>query len=143
MENDEVMIQVYDKREKSTSSFYVKKVSDNIYRMTDNHIFNCRLTYGTEFETRANKEGILEIVRIIKESPFTTRRFFLNTQFRASDYRILGDEITRVGGFWQVDFGGIATINLPNDSSLDIDEIFKLFQFTPTEIIDDTYNNLD
>jgi len=29
------------------------------------------------------------------------------------------------GGFWQVDFGGIATINLPKECEFDIDKIFK------------------
>lgn len=133
--SDEIQISVYNKREKITSSFYVKELSNNIYRMTENDIANCTLTYGTEFETRTNKDGELEVVRILKESPFTTRRFLLNKQFTESDYRVLGDEIMRVGGFWQVDLG-IATINLPKNSTVDIDEVFKIFNFTPTEIID-------
>lgn len=40
------------------------------------------------------------------------------------------------GGFWQVDFGSIATINLPKDCKLDLDEIFKVFNFEPQEIKD-------
>lgn len=101
--------------------------------MTENDIFNCSLTFGTEFETRTNKEGKYEIVRILKDSPFITRRFLLTKQFRVADYRLLGDEIERIGGFWQVDFGGIATINIPHNSILDID---KIFDYKPTEIIE-------
>ena len=115
---------------------YVEQVSDNVYRTTQNEIFNCRLTLGTEFETLFNKDGKHEIIKIAKESNFVTRRFFLTSQFKESEYRLLGDEIMKQGGFWQVDFGGIATINLPKDCELNIDEIFKTFDFNPTEIKD-------
>lgn len=50
----------------------------------------------------------------------------------------MGDEIIRQGGFWQVDLGNLATINLPKESTLDLDEIFTIFNFHPTEIVDDT-----
>ena len=43
----------------------------------------------------------------------------------------------RQGGFWQIDFGSIATVNLPQDTSIDLDEILKTFNFHPTEIIDE------
>ena len=52
METKEIEIRVYDKREKSTGNLYVEQLSENKFRMTDNDIFNCRLTKGTEFETR-------------------------------------------------------------------------------------------
>jgi len=137
MESDEVMIQVYDKREKITLSFYVKKLSNNIYRMEENSVCYFTLTYGTEFETRLNKESVLEVVRILRKSTFITRRFSLNVPFKESELRVLGDEIMKIGGFWQVDFGSMATINLPKDASIDIDEIFRIFNFTPTEIFDE------
>ena len=136
MDSRDILIELYDKREKMTSSFYVNKLSDNVFRMTENDVFNYRLTFGTEFEARINQDGKHEIVRILKESPFETRRFMLNSQFTESEYKVLGDEIMKQGGFWQVDFGSIATINLPKDIDLSIDEIFKLFNFNPTEIKD-------
>lgn len=136
MQTKTVEIEVYDKREKMSTTMYVEQISDNVYRTTENEIFNCRLTLGTEFETRLNKDGKHEIIKITKESDFVTRRFFLTSQFKESEYRLLGDEIMKQGGFWQVDFGGIATINLPKDCELNIDEIFKTFDFNPTEIKD-------
>lgn len=72
-----------------------------------------------------------------KESDFITRRFFLNEQFTEEEYRVLGDEIIKQGGYWQVDFGSLATINLPTTSTLDLDEIFRIFEFYPTEIEDE------
>lgn len=131
-----VEIEVYDKRKKLTTTIRVEQLSDNIYRTVENELFECRLTLGTEFETRISKEGKHEIVKIVKGSNYITRRFFLTSQFKASEYRLLGDEIEKQGGFWQVDFGGIATINLPKDSKIDLDEIFKTFDFKPMEIID-------
>lgn len=136
MQQAPIEIKIYDKREKVTTSMYVEQLSDNLFRTVENEIFNCRLTFGTEFETRLNKEAIHEIVKITKDSEFVTRRFFLTSQFKESEYRLLGDEIMKQGGFWQTDFGNIATINLPKNCELDIDEIFKTFDFNPTEIKD-------
>jgi hypothetical protein len=135
MESEEIEITVYDTRLKISSSFYALKLSENLYRMTENDIQNPRLTFGTEFETKLGLDNKLEIFRITKHSEFITRRFFLNSQFNETEYKLFGDEIMKNGGFWQSDFGGIATINLPKGSNLNIDEIFKMFNFFPTEII--------
>lgn len=134
MQTKTVEIEVYDKREKLTTTIQVEQLSDNIFRTTENEIFNCSLTLGTEFETQQNKDGKHEIVRIIKEAEFITRRFLLTSQFKESEYRLLGDEIMKQGGFWQVDFGSIATINLPKDCKLNIDEVFKTFGCILNEI---------
>lgn len=136
MQTKTVEIEVYDKREKLITTIQVEQLSDNVFRTTENELFNCRLTLGTEFETRLNKDGKHEIIKITKDSDFVTRRFFLTPQFKESEYRVLGDEIMKHGGFWQLDFGGIATINLPRESKLNIDEIFNIFDFKPTEIKD-------
>jgi hypothetical protein len=136
MQTKTVKIEIYDKREKLTTSIPVEQLSGNVFRTTENELFNCNLTRGTEFETRLNKEGKHEIVRITKESEYTTRRFSLTAQFNESEYRLLGDEIMKQGGFWQVDFGSIATINLPKDCKLDLDEVFRAFDFKPNEIKD-------
>jgi hypothetical protein len=136
METEETRIEVYDKRERVTTSLYAIKLSDNIFRMAENDILNCKLTFGTEFKTKINNDGKYEMVQILKESPFTTRRFFLTSQFTATEYKLLGDEIMKKGGYWQVDFGSIAIVNLPKDSDLDIDKIFKIFNFNPIEITD-------
>lgn len=137
MEQPTIMIQVYDKGEQVTGNFYVIDLGDNQFRMAENDILNCRLTLDTEFQARLNEAGSYEIIRILKESPYITRRFLLNSQFTAVEYRLLGDEIVRQGGFWQVDFGGIATINLPPACDLALDDLFKLFGFFPTEIVSD------
>jgi hypothetical protein len=57
METQEIKIFIYDKREKVTSSCYVEQISENKFRMTENDLFNCHLTKGTEFETRINEDG--------------------------------------------------------------------------------------
>ncbi len=136
MQQDTVEITIYDKREKITTSIYVEKLSDNLFRTVENEMFNCKLTLGTEFETRLNTEGIHEIVKITKDSEYITRRFSLTSQFTESEYRLLGDEIIKQGGYWQTGFGSIATINLPKDCKLDLDEIFKTFDFKTKEIKD-------
>ncbi len=133
----ETKIELFNKRENSTAILYVEKLSENRFRMIDNDILNCSLTLGTEFETRINKEGKHEIIKITKLSDFSTRRFFLNSKYKESDYRMLGDELAKRGGFWQVDFGGIATVNFPKDFEYDIDQLIKYLDLNLTEIVDD------
>ena len=121
----EVKIEVYDKKEKVTTTLYVEQLSENQFRMIDNDLFNNQLTLGAEFETKINSENKHEVVKIIKESEFITRRFGLKPNYKESDYRMLGEELTKRGGFWQVDLGSIATVNIPKDFEFDINQVIK------------------
>ena len=105
--------------------------------MNENDFFNCRLTKGTEFFTRINDDGNHEIIKITKESDFQTRRFFLSPKYKESDYRMLGNELAKRGGFWQVDFGGIATVNIPKDFEYDFDQVMRELDLNLTEITDE------
>lgn len=125
MKYREVKIQLYDKREKITSTLYVEQLAENKFRMTDNLPFSDRLTKGAEFETRINKNGDHEIIRITKDSEFITKRFSLSPEFKESDYRVIGDELEKRGGFWQVDFGSIATVNIPQELLPDFEKAMK------------------
>lgn len=136
MRTKEIKIKVYDKRERITTTLYVHLLSENKFRMTENDLFNCRLTMGTEFETRINVDGHHEIVKILKDSDFITRRFFLPPQYKETNFRVLGDELMKNGGFWQVDFGGIATVNIPKDIEYDFDKAMKDLGLNLTEITD-------
>lgn len=137
MQKNFIQIDIYDKREKITENVVVKRLSETKFRVAENAVMHCRLTVGTEFETRINKDGEYEITKITKDSDFVTRRFFLSHKFTESEYRLLGDEIIKQGGFWQVDLGSVATVNLPKDSTLDLDEIFRIFDSQSNEIIDE------
>ena len=121
----EVKIEVYDKKEKVTTTLYVEQLSKNQFRMIDNDLFNNQLTLGAEFETKINSENKHEVVKIIKKSEFITRRFGLTPNYKESDYRMLGEELTKRGGFWQVDLGSIATVNIPKDFEFDINQVIK------------------
>ncbi|MBK0403148.1 hypothetical protein I5M27_09140 [Adhaeribacter sp. BT258] len=134
MKEKQIEIEIYDKEENSTTTFLVEKISENKFKLLDNDFFNSRYNLGTEIEIRINSEGKNEFVRIVKESKFVTRRFLLNSQFKESEYQLLGDEIEKQGGHWEVGFGSVAVINLPKNSKLDLDQIFKIFNFKPVEI---------
>ncbi len=131
-----ISITVYDKRLAMTGGMYVIALAENLFRAVENELFHPSITIGTEFQTRINKEGLHEIVKITKAAPYVTRRFLLSITVPTADYRLLGDEIVRHGGYWQVDMGGIASVSLPPDSGLDLDAIFKAFNHWPTEIRD-------
>lgn len=136
MQQEPIEIKIYDKREKMTTSIYVEQLSNNTFKTVENEIFNCLLTYGTEFTTRINTEGNHEIIKITKESDFITKRFFLSQKYKEADYQMLGDELIKLGGFWQIDFGGIATINIPKNFEFNIHKIMKELDLNLTEIID-------
>jgi hypothetical protein len=138
METQEIEIQIYDKAQKMSGNVYVEQLTENTFRMTENDIFNCELTRGTEFETKVNKDGFHEIVKIIKKSDFITRSFWLSPTYKQTDYLLLGEELVKNGGFWQVDFGGIAIINIPQDFDLEkIMEECGINLSDLTEIVDD------
>ncbi|MCU0240084.1 MAG: hypothetical protein MUC29_11640 [Pyrinomonadaceae bacterium] len=126
-------IEVYDTRLKFSETVTVEKLTETKFRVVENAVFIYRLKFGTEFETQINQDGQYEIVKITKRSEFKTKRFMLSPKFTQSEYQILGDEIMKQGGYWQVDFGSIATVNLPKDSTLDLDEIFRVFEVYPSE----------
>lgn len=131
---NEVKIKVYYKEEKITTTLYLEQLSKNKFRMTDNDFCNPKLTLGTEFKTEINEGGIHEIKTITKESEFITLRFILTPNHKDSDYRMLGDELTKRGGFWQVDLGSIATVNIPKDFEFDINQIIKDLNLKLVEI---------
>lgn len=52
MQTKTVEIEVYNKREKVSTTIHVEQLSENVFRTTENELFNCDLTLGTVFETR-------------------------------------------------------------------------------------------
>ena len=130
----EVKIDVYHKEEKVTTTLYVEQLSENRFRMIDNDFCNPKLTLGTEFETRINEDQKHVITKITKESEFITRRFGLTPNHKESDYRMLGEELTKRGGFWQVDLGSIAIVNISKDFEFDIDQVIKELELKLVEI---------
>ncbi len=131
---NEVKIEVYHNKEKVTTTLYVEQLSENKFRMIDNDFCNAKLTLGTEFETKINEEQKHEVIKITKESEFITCRYRLTPNHKESDYRMLGKELTKRGGFWQVDLGSIATVNIPKDFEFDIDQVIKELDLKMVEI---------
>lgn len=133
---NKVEITVYHNEEKVTTTLHVEHLSENKFRMIDNDFCNPNLTLGTEFETEINENGIHEVKKITKESEFVIRRFQLTPKHKESNYRILGEELTKRGGFWQVDCGNFATINIPKDFEFDVDEVIQELDLKMEETAD-------
>lgn len=125
MKDEILSIELYNKAERITTTMEVIQVSENVFRATENDLFTEDLTVGTEFETLINEVGKHELVRIVKKSEFTTRQFLWPANINIYNYKNWGDEIMKNGGFWQIDFGSVVTINLPKDSTLNLDILFK------------------
>jgi hypothetical protein len=131
------IIHLYNKPEKTTTTLYVEQLAENRFRMVENDILHSRLTLGTEFKTRINADGLHELVRITKASDFITRRFFLSATYKKADYDILAEELLKRGSFWQVDFGGIVTVNIPKDIETDVDKAMQELGISLSEIVDE------
>lgn len=125
MKDEILSIELYNKAERITTTMEVIQVSENVFRATENDLFIEDLTVGTEFETLINEVGKHELVRIVKKSEFITRQFLWPANINIYSYKNWGDEIMKHGGFWQIDFGSVVTINLPKDSALNLDVLFK------------------
>ncbi len=131
---NEVEIKIYHKEEKVATTLYVQQLSGNRFRMINNDFCNLKLTLGTEFKTKINENGVREVKKITKKSDFITRRFHLTPEHKESDYRMLGEELTKRGGFWQVDLGSLATVNIPKDFEFDVDQVIKELDLKLVEI---------
>jgi len=136
MEPEIIQICVFYSEEEFWINMYVEQLGEHLFRATENELFDFRLTIGTEFETCLNEKGEHEIVRITRESEYSIRRFLLSQSFGEAELQMLGEEVVKHGGHWQIDMGGIATINLPPGCSLNIDEVFKLYKIYPTEFVE-------
>lgn len=133
MSSSKLDIEIYDLKNKYSERITVEELSENIYKALENAVFTEELSFSTIFEAHINDNGQYQIDRIVKNSEYITKRFMLTTQFKESEYRLLGDEIIKLGGFWQVDFGSLAIINIPQEKESYIEEIFKIFNFNLPE----------
>lgn len=84
MEQEIVSITVYDKRVQMTWEMYVVPLGDQVYRAVENELFG-EITIGTEFRTWINKDDAHQIVKILKRSPYITRRFMLSLNIPTAD----------------------------------------------------------
>ena len=105
--------------------------------LMDNYLFTCFLTRGTEIKALYQQDGSYEFVAVTKPSELNTRRFFLSPKYSESDYRMLGNELVKHGGYWQVDFGGFLTINIPKDLPYDVDAVMSDLGIQLAEVGDD------
>ena len=107
------------------------------FKLTCNDPFDFKNTYGTTLElTKTSEPDVYKVNKVIEPSNFTTRRFLLNNSLKESEYRIIGDEVMKIGGFWEVIFGGYAMVNIPKGSTFNLDEILELLPQPLTEITD-------
>ncbi len=136
-----IEIKLEDKRENSITTMQVEKLNESTFKMISNDIFNCKLNFGTEFQTRINKKGNHEIIRITKKSDFERRTFMTSREYSYAEnkefYEIMGTELVKNGGMWYIDFGGIVTVNIPKNTNFNFDNFLGDFKMFLTEIVDD------
>ncbi len=130
----EEIIHIYNEELGGTESIAVKKLSKNKYIACENALLICELTRNTEFTTKLTPEGSLEIDKITKKSELITRKLFLPIELKKSELEEIGEELIKIGGFWQVDFGGIAIVNYPKEVASLVEKFVKEFELKFFEI---------
>jgi hypothetical protein len=116
-------LRLYDRKKGCTTTLEVQQLGEDHFRLLDNDVFNHQLTLGTEIKAKPVGDGTHELIAVTKASELITRWFVLSPKYTESDYRVLGDELVKHGGFWQVDFSSFLTINIPHDFPYDMDRV--------------------
>lgn len=132
------MIKIKSGDEGASETVAAAQIDAYTFRLLENSILNCRINYGTTIRVVEDSKGEFTMSKIIRASDFYTRQFMLGASLTESELRIkIGQLILDAGGMWEVAFGGIAFIHIPKDSTFDLDKLFKLHNFCPTEIVGD------
>lgn len=129
-----MLIHIFNRKEGVTTQVEVEHVADAEFRLLENDIFDPRLTRGVTIKAKRLEDSSYEVVSVQDASVFLTRRFILSPIYSESDYRVLGDELVKHGGFWQVDLGHYLTINVPRDFPHDVDRVMADLGIHLTEI---------
>ena len=130
-----MLIRIFNRKEGVTTQLEVDQIGQSEFRLRDNDIVDPRLTRGTTIMAQRLEDDAYEVISVTVPSGFVTRRFFLSPKYTESDYRVLGDELVKHGGAWQVDLGHYLTINVPLDFPHDVDRVMADIGIHLTEMI--------
>ena len=117
-------INLYDSDEGFGGNVEVVKLGQHTYQLMCNTFFSEDVYYGTviEVEDELTDDGYFKLKSIIKASEYTQETYFLPIALNEAELRIVGGKIVEEGGYWEVVFGGMALVNLPKKSLLDVNE---------------------
>ena len=102
----------------------VKELGPNFYEILYNDPLDTRYTTGTKIKTRINPKGEHEIVEFIK-SEYITQRYLLDIAQNINDLQVLVEELYKYGGSFQLDMGGMASVNIPANFSYKLEKVIE------------------
>lgn len=110
--------------EACTGSYEVIRLNEYHFLLRCNDPFIEALSYGTviEAEVHASEKNTYVFKRIVEQSTYTSEVIFLPSQLNETELHAVGNLIEEAGGFWEVWFGGMACVNLPIGSHLNLSE---------------------
>jgi hypothetical protein len=120
-----MLISIFNRNEGVTTQVEAEQVGDAEFKLLENDLVDPQLTTGVTINAKRLEDSSYEVISVQDASTFVTRRFILSANYTESDYRVLGDELVKHGGFWQVDLGYYLTINVPRDFPYDIDRVMS------------------
>ena len=120
-------IRLYDSREQCTTTVDAERVGQDKFRLMSNSLCSEDLSYGTliRADYRPGSKDVYDFVSVIESSSYTQQVYGLNYGLQEDKLREIGEMITSAGGYWEVVFGGIAYVNLPMNSTLDVEKEIK------------------
>ena len=121
----------------SSETIAAEEISENTFKVIENPVFNCRISFGTIVKVTENAEKEMVVSKVVRASDYKTKHFLLSSISNIAEFKIkIGNPIIEAGGFWELVMGGMLYVNLPRESTFNIDEIFRSNNLFPTEIVE-------
>jgi hypothetical protein len=121
----------------SSESVAAEEISPGVYQLLENPIFSCLINYGSIVKASEKEDGKITVERLVRKSNFKTRRYILSSSANLIDLQIkLEQPLSDAGITWELVMGGLLLLNIPIDSTFDIDTLFAENKFFPTEMVE-------
>jgi len=133
MKREVLTIEIYDKRERTTTAMVVEKLGDNIFRLVDGRSY--RVGYGEVFKARVNKDGLYEIMTVFREDTFTKRAFIVEASYSPEALQLVADEVMREGGYLELQLDYLAVVRLPKGNTFDLVDAFERNKLYVKELV--------
>ncbi|MNZ68403.1 hypothetical protein D3C78_866680 [compost metagenome] len=112
----------FDGEGKEVEVLDVTEMEENIYKIEENPVFTEKVSYGDVIKVRKAKD-IAIYIETVKKSRFKRYNWLLSKEvIHSFELRILKSKIAQWHGKCEQVFGGIFIVNLPANSTIDINE---------------------
>lgn len=116
-------------------TIYVEKIGETSYKILETPLFFCELNYGTIVEAVLNEKGELAIIKTLKASEYSSRKFILSNGIAETNFpETVGKMIVDAGGTWEGAMGGVLFVHVPKNVKFLLEPLFIEYGINAVEI---------